>query len=201
MRGRPRAAAPPRRPACSPRALDKVIKHSSWRRHAALVAAAKSALDLSSHAAPAPGPDEPSDPAPASAVRASPAPTADAALAALLLALSTRGPWKVAEPALECAAGAPLPAPPPRRRRRRGPLRALAALPGLQALRRGALLRLARGGGDDALELAVLRVLVAFARCPGRLRQRGVPGPGCQGVLQRLPREKRQRWEPALRQS
>ncbi|KAG2607303.1 hypothetical protein PVAP13_4NG237500 [Panicum virgatum] len=57
------------------RALDKVIKHSSWRRHAALVAASKSALDLLSSAT-APGPDEPSDPA--SPVPGLPAPAADA---------------------------------------------------------------------------------------------------------------------------
>ncbi|KAF8687786.1 hypothetical protein HU200_042722 [Digitaria exilis] len=145
------------------RALDKVIKHSSWRRHAALVSAAKSALDLLS-AAPAPGPDEPSDPA-ASPVPGLPAATADAALAALLLALDPGSP-KVAELALECAAGLlslrllrgdvdaadpSAPSPP-------SPVSRLFAAV-LSCVSLG-------GGGDDALELAVLRVLVAFARCP-----------------------------------
>ena len=105
------------------RALDKVIKHSSWRRHAALVAASKSALDLLSSAT-APGPDEPSDPA--SPVPGLLAPTADAVLAALLLVLDPVS-------------------------------RLFAAV--LSCVSLG-------GGGNDALELAVLRVLVAFARCP-----------------------------------
>ena len=141
------------------RALDKVIKHSSWRRHAALVAASKSALDLLSSA-----PDEPSDPA--SPVPGLPAPAADAALGALLLALDPGSP-KVAEPALECVAGLlslrllqgdvdaadPSASSPP------SPASRLFAAV-LSCVSLG-------GGGDDALELAVLRVLVAFARCPG----------------------------------
>ena len=144
------------------RALDKVIKHSSWRRHAALVAASKSALDLLS-SAPAPGPGEPSDPA--SPVPGLPAPAADAALGALLLALDPGSP-KVAEPALECVAGLlslrllqgdvdaadpSAPSPP-------SPVSRLFAAV-LSCVSLG-------GGGNDALELAVLRVLVAFARCP-----------------------------------
>jgi brefeldin A-inhibited guanine nucleotide-exchange protein len=145
------------------RALDKVIKHSSWRRHAALVAASKSALDLLS-SAPASGPDELSA-APVSPVPGLPAPAADAALAALLLALDPGSP-KVAEPALECVAGLltlrllrgdvdaadPSASSPP------SPVSRLFAAV-LSCVSLG-------GGGDDALELAVLRVLVAFARCP-----------------------------------
>ncbi|CAL5039430.1 unnamed protein product [Urochloa decumbens] len=147
------------------RALDKVIKHSSWRRHAALVAASKSALDLLS-SAPAPAPDEPSEASAASPVPGLPAPAADAALAALLLALDPGSP-KVAEPALECIAGllslrllrgdvdaadpSSAPSPP-------SPVSRLFAAV-LSCVSLG-------GGGDDALELAVLRVLVAFARCP-----------------------------------
>ncbi|KAJ1259956.1 hypothetical protein BS78_10G194900 [Paspalum vaginatum] len=146
------------------RALDKVIKHSSWRRHAALVAASKSALDLLS-SAPAPEPDETSAPPSPSPVLGLPAPAADAALAALLLALDPASP-KVAEPALECVAGLlslrlvlgdvdaadPSAASPP------SPVSKLFAAV-LACVSLG-------GGGDDALELAVLRVLVAFARCP-----------------------------------
>ncbi|PUZ66225.1 hypothetical protein GQ55_3G290000 [Panicum hallii var. hallii] len=99
-------------------ALDKVIKHSSWRRHAALVAASKSALDLLS-SAPTPGPDEPSDSA--SPVPGLPAPAADAALGALLLALDLWSP-KVASAsrgsspsASSTATSTPRTPPPPRR--------------------------------------------------------------------------------------
>ncbi|CAN6194277.1 unnamed protein product [Urochloa humidicola] len=146
------------------RALDKVIKHSSWRRHSALVAASKSALDLLS-SAPAPAPDDPSEASAVSPVSGLPVPAADAALAALLLALDPGSP-KVAEPALECVAGLlslrllrgdvdaadpSAPSPP-------SPVSRLFAAV-LSCVSLG-------GGGDDALELAVLRVLVAFARCP-----------------------------------
>ncbi|CAD6338996.1 unnamed protein product [Miscanthus lutarioriparius] len=139
------------------RALDKIIKHSSWRRHAALVAASKSALDLlSSSPAPDDGPDT-SSPSP---VPGLPAPAADAALAALILALDPASP-KVAEPALECVAGLLS-------------LRLLlgdvdAADPSPVSNLFAAVLSCVSlgGGGDEALELAVLRVLVAFARCPG----------------------------------
>ncbi|CAD6336232.1 unnamed protein product [Miscanthus lutarioriparius] len=139
------------------RALDKIIKHSSWRRHAALVAASKSALDLLSSS---PAPDDEPDTSSPSPVPGLPAPAAAAALAALLLALDPASP-KVAEPALECVAGllflrlllgdvdAVDPSPVPK---------LFAAV--LSCISLG-------GGGDEALELAVLRVLVAFARCPG----------------------------------
>lgn len=141
------------------RALDKVIKHSSWRKHSALVAASKSALDLLSAAPTAASGDEP-QPSPILGI---PAPAADAALGALLLALDPASS-KVAEPALECiaslltlrlligdieAADASASSPP-------SPVSKLFAA----VLSCGAL------GGEDALELAVLRVLVAFARCP-----------------------------------
>ena len=134
------------------RALDKVIKHSSWRKHSALVSASKSAIDLlSSASAPIPGPDEPSSPIPGL-----PAPVAEAALQALLLALDPGSP-KVAEPALDCVAT----------------LLSLRLLLGDVAsadpspLSRLFAAALSCGGlGDDALELAALRVLVAFARCP-----------------------------------
>ncbi|XP_044961916.1 brefeldin A-inhibited guanine nucleotide-exchange protein 1-like [Hordeum vulgare subsp. vulgare] len=135
------------------RALDKVIKHSSWRKHSALVSACKSAIDLLSAASSAPAPDaEPS----ASPIPGLPAPVAEAALQALLLALDPGSP-KVAEPALDCVAsllslrlllGDVAPADP-------SPVSRLFAA----VLSCGGL-------GDDALELAALRVLVAFARCP-----------------------------------
>ncbi|XP_062229284.1 brefeldin A-inhibited guanine nucleotide-exchange protein 1-like isoform X1 [Phragmites australis] len=144
------------------RALDKIIKHSSWRRHAALVAASKSALDLITSA---PAPEYGSE-APPSPVPGIPAPAADAALSVLLLALDPASP-KVAEPALECVAGLlslrlllgdvdaadPSPTSAPSSS---SPVSKLFAA----VLSCGAL------GGDDALELAVLRVLLAFARCP-----------------------------------
>ncbi|CAM0909962.1 unnamed protein product [Alopecurus aequalis] len=134
------------------RALDKVIKHSSWRKHSALVSASKSAIDLlSAAAAPASGP-EPS----ASPIPGLPPPVAEAALQALLLALDPGSP-KVAEPALDCVAT----------------LLSLRLLLGDVAtadpspLSRIFAAALSCGGlGDDALELAALRVLVAFARCP-----------------------------------
>ncbi|KAK3134121.1 hypothetical protein QOZ80_6AG0545240 [Eleusine coracana subsp. coracana] len=141
------------------RALDKVIKHSSWRKHSALVAASKSALDLLSAAAAASGPEPLPSPVPGI-----PAPAADAALGALLLALDPASP-KVAEPALECVAslltlrlllGDIEPADPSASSPTSSPVSKLFAA----VLSCGAL------SGDDALELAVLRVLVAFARCP-----------------------------------
>jgi brefeldin A-inhibited guanine nucleotide-exchange protein len=56
--------------------------------------------------------------------------------------------------------GAPHPPPPPRRCRRRRPL----CVSRLFAV---VLSRVSLGsGGDDVLEFAVLRVLIAFARCP-----------------------------------
>ncbi|KAL6874044.1 hypothetical protein ACP4OV_014126 [Aristida adscensionis] len=161
----PDAEAPgadPRSPAARVlgRALDKVIKHSSWLKHAALVAAAKSALDLLS--APAGAGAEPEAEADASPVSGVPAPAADAALRALLLALDPASP-KVAEPALECVAGlltlrlllGEVDAPDPSSSEPPSVSKLFAAVLSCVAL-----------GGDDALELAVLRVLVAFARCP-----------------------------------
>jgi brefeldin A-inhibited guanine nucleotide-exchange protein len=141
------------------RALDKVIKHSSWRKHSALVAASKSALDLLSAApATAPGPEPLPSPVPGI-----PAPAADAALGALLLALDPGSP-KVAEPALECVAslltlrflhGDVEPADPSASSPSSPVSKLFAAVLSCGAFR-----------GDDALELAVLRALVAFARCP-----------------------------------
>ncbi|KAM0883537.1 hypothetical protein ACQ4PT_031581 [Festuca glaucescens] len=134
------------------RALDKVIKHSSWRKHSALVSASKSAIDLLS-SAPADSTSGP-EPSPPSPIPGLPAPVAEAALQALLLALDPGSP-KVAEPALDCVAtllsirlllGDVAPADP-------SPLSRLFAA----ALSCGGL-------GDDALELAALRALVAFAR-------------------------------------
>ncbi|KAL6603004.1 hypothetical protein ACP70R_043365 [Stipagrostis hirtigluma subsp. patula] len=145
------------------RALDKVIKHSSWLKHAALVAAAKSAIDLLSGAAPAPAPDDGSPEPSASPVTGVPAPAADAALRALLLALDPASP-KVAEPALECVAGLLT------LRLLLGDVDAAdassSAPPSVSKLFAAVLSCGALGGGDEALELAVLRVLVAFARCP-----------------------------------
>src|SRR5438128_1576622 len=81
-------------------ALDRIIKNAGWRKHSALVAAAKSALDLlSSSAYPTPDPTSPHR----SPLQGLPPPAADAALGALLLALESASP-KVADPALDCVA-------------------------------------------------------------------------------------------------
>ncbi|KAF0931449.1 hypothetical protein E2562_004573 [Oryza meyeriana var. granulata] len=138
------------------RALDKVIKHSSWRKHSALVAASKSALDLlSASASASDSSDEASSVSPIPGVAAA---AADAALGALLIALDPASP-KVTEPALECVSS----------------LLSLRLLHGEVAAAADNTLPVSKlfaaviscgGLGDESLELAALRVLVAFARCP-----------------------------------
>ncbi|XP_040381119.1 brefeldin A-inhibited guanine nucleotide-exchange protein 1-like [Oryza brachyantha] len=132
------------------RALDKVIKHSSWRKHSALVAASKSALDLLSASAEAEA-----SPIPGVAAAA-----ADAAVRALLIALDPASP-KVAEPALECVSSLLS------LRLLLGEVVVVAAGDGASPVSRLFAAVISCGGlGDEALELAALRVLVAFARCP-----------------------------------
>ncbi|KAG8070129.1 hypothetical protein GUJ93_ZPchr0006g41232 [Zizania palustris] len=135
-------------------ALDRIIKNAAWRKHSALVAAAKEALDLlSSSAYPPPDPTSPHT----SPLLGLPTAAAVACLHALILALESASP-KVADPALDCvtkllyhrlligdlgAANDDSPAS-----------KLLAAV-----LSCGAL-------ADDGMELSTLRVLVAAARCP-----------------------------------
>ncbi|KAF0935706.1 hypothetical protein E2562_035754 [Oryza meyeriana var. granulata] len=136
-------------------ALDRIIKNAAWRKHSALVAAAKAALDLlSSSACPPPDPTSPHP----SLLLGLPAAAADACLHALLLALESASP-KVADPALDCVAKLLY------HRLLLGDLGAASdddspASKLLTAvLSCGAL-------ADDAMELSTLRVLVAAARCP-----------------------------------
>uniref|UniRef100_A0A0E0C926 SEC7 domain-containing protein n=1 Tax=Oryza meridionalis TaxID=40149 RepID=A0A0E0C926_9ORYZ len=140
------------------RALDKVIKHSSWRKHSALVAASKSALDLLSAS---PDVDEAAS-ASASPIQGVAAAAADAAIRALLIALDPASP-KVAEPALECVSTLLS------LRLLHGDVVAAAADADDAASLVSKLFAavVSCGGlGDEGLELAALRVLVAFARCP-----------------------------------
>ncbi|CAD6247718.1 unnamed protein product [Miscanthus lutarioriparius] len=140
-------------------ALDRIIKNAAWRKHSALVAAAKAALDLLSSSPEYPSPD-PTSPQ-SSPLLGLPSAAADASLHALLLALESASP-KVADPALDCvtkllyhrlllgdlgcAGAGDDPSSPTSR--------LLNAV-----LTCGAL-------SDDAMELATLRVIVAAARCP-----------------------------------
>jgi brefeldin A-inhibited guanine nucleotide-exchange protein len=138
-------------------ALDRIIKNAAWRKHSALVAAAKAALDLlsSSPAYPSSDPISPQS----SLLLGLPSAAADAALHALLLALESASP-KVVDPALDCVtkllyhrllfgdlgcAGDDASSP---------TSRLFTAV-----LTCGAL-------SDDAMELATLRVIIAAARCP-----------------------------------
>lgn len=76
--------------------LDKIIKNVAWRKHSALVAACKSALDRLDALAdpPAPFPDSP--------LPSFSSEDAESLLRPLALALESASP-KIAEPALECA--------------------------------------------------------------------------------------------------
>jgi brefeldin A-inhibited guanine nucleotide-exchange protein len=137
-------------------ALDRIIKNAAWRKHSALVAAAKAALDiLSSSSCTAPDPASP-HPSPLLGL---PPSAADAALNALLLALESASP-KVADPALDCVAKLLY------NRLLLGDLGGAgddASSPASKLL----FAVLACGAlSDDAMEIATLRVLVAAARCP-----------------------------------
>jgi len=140
-------------------ALDRIIKNAAWRKHSALVAAAKAALDLLSSSPAYPSPD-PTSPKSSPLLGLAPA-AADAALHALLLALESASP-KVADPALDCVAKLLY------HRLLFGDLGCAgggddASSPSSRLLNAvlacGAL-------SDDAMELATLRVVVAAARCP-----------------------------------
>ncbi|KAL5976925.1 hypothetical protein ACLOJK_021262 [Asimina triloba] len=143
--------------------LDKIIKNVAWRKHSALVAASKSALDLLATLS------ESSDPIPSS-----PFPTlspSDAAslLQPLVLAVETASP-RIAEPALDCfqklvsngiircevAAVDPADA-------------AAAAAPGNVVSRLVDSICRCAGLGDDAAELAIVRALLSAVRSPSLL--------------------------------
>ncbi|WVZ77501.1 hypothetical protein U9M48_025360 [Paspalum notatum var. saurae] len=138
-------------------ALDRIIKNAAWRKHSALVAAAKAALDLLSSSPAYPSPD------PTSPLLGLPSAAADAALHALLLALESASP-KVADPALDCVAKLLY------HRLLLGDLGSAGAGAGDDASSPASRLLaavLACGAlSDDAMELSTLRVVVAAARCP-----------------------------------
>uniref|UniRef100_A0A0D9VD96 SEC7 domain-containing protein n=1 Tax=Leersia perrieri TaxID=77586 RepID=A0A0D9VD96_9ORYZ len=139
-------------------ALDRIIKNAAWRKHSALVAAAKSALDLlSSPTSPIPNPS-PTSP---SLLLGLPAAAADSCLHALLLALESASP-KVADPALDCVSKLLY------HRLLVGDLGAAAASDSSSSSASRLLTAVLSCGAlaDDAMELSTLRVLVAAARCP-----------------------------------
>lgn len=145
-------------------ALDKIIKNASWRKHSALVAACKAVLDrldpLSDSSAPAADPPSSSS----SILFGLSAADADAALHPLTLALdpASSSP-KVAEPALDCA-------------QKLFSHRLLCgdidhsseSEPSSSTASRllAAVFACCAGPGDDAVELAALKVLIAAVRSP-----------------------------------
>ncbi|KAG6522238.1 brefeldin A-inhibited guanine nucleotide-exchange protein 1-like isoform X1 [Zingiber officinale] len=134
-------------------ALDKIIKNAAWRKHANLVAVCKSALDRLDSL-----PDSP-DP---SVLLGIPPSDADSVLHPLVLAIDSAYP-KVADTALECA----------QKLFSHGLFRGDINLPadgddapGSSASRLLASVCSCGGIGDEVLELAMLRVLIASARSP-----------------------------------
>ncbi|OEL17658.1 Brefeldin A-inhibited guanine nucleotide-exchange protein 1 [Dichanthelium oligosanthes] len=141
-------------------ALDRIIKNAAWRKHSALVAAAKAALDLLSSPSAYPSPD-PTSPKSSPLLGLPPA-AADAALHALLLALESASP-KVADPALDCVAKLLY------HRLLSGDLGCAGSGDDASSPVSSRLLNAVLACGalsDDAMELASLRVVVAAARCP-----------------------------------
>ncbi|KAL6211075.1 hypothetical protein ACLB2K_016303 [Fragaria x ananassa] len=131
--------------------LDKIIKNAAWRKHSHLVSASKSALDKLDSLSDSPLND------PNSPVVGFLFPDAESVLAPLLLAVDSAHP-KVVEPALDCAFK----------------LFSLGLFRGEihSAAPKFVLFRLidsvckTGGLGDDAIELSVLRVLLAAVRSP-----------------------------------
>ncbi|XP_072962214.1 brefeldin A-inhibited guanine nucleotide-exchange protein 1 [Typha angustifolia] len=137
-------------------ALDKIIKNAAWRKHSSLVSACKSALDLLDSL-------QDSSPSPAdSSLSGLSASDAEAALHPLALALDAASP-KVAEPALQCIQKLFS------HRLLRGDIDAADndAAASSPSSRLFAAVLTCGGMGDDAMELAVLRVLIAAVRSPG----------------------------------
>ncbi|PKA56563.1 Brefeldin A-inhibited guanine nucleotide-exchange protein 1 [Apostasia shenzhenica] len=134
--------------------LDRIIKNAAWRKHSALVASCKSTLDLLESVV-----DSPIDPA--SPLAGLSAANADAALRPLILSLDAASP-KVAEPALNAA----------HRLFSLSLLRAeiddVSASGDTAPVATRLLGSICACGvlGDDTLDLAMLRVLVAAVRSP-----------------------------------
>ncbi|KAJ0988116.1 hypothetical protein J5N97_006472 [Dioscorea zingiberensis] len=137
-------------------ALDKIIKNAAWRKHSALVAACKSALDRLELIADSPDADDASPLAGLSSA------DADLVLHPLILAVDSASP-KVLDPALECAhklfsaglfRGEIDHRPDPQEPLLVSASRLLGSICGCGGL------------GDDGIELAMLRVLIAAVRSP-----------------------------------
>ncbi|RRT58245.1 hypothetical protein BHE74_00036819 [Ensete ventricosum] len=137
-------------------ALDKIIKNAAWRKHSNLVAACKAALDHLDGLADSPDLDD------TSPLLGLPSAAADSLLQPLVIAIDSGSP-KVAEPALECS----------QKLFSHGLLRGEINLqtdaddaPRSAASRLLASVCSCGGIGDEAIELAMLRVLIAAVRSP-----------------------------------
>ncbi|WOL13686.1 hypothetical protein Cni_G22459 [Canna indica] len=140
-------------------ALDKIIKNAAWRKHANLVASCKAALDRLDALSDSP------DLVDSSPLFGLPSADADSVLQPLVLAIDSAY-TKVAEPALECA----------QKLFSHGLLRGEISLQSdADDATRPAASRLlvsvcsCGGIGDEAIELAMLRVLIAAIRSPAVL--------------------------------
>ncbi|PHT41831.1 Brefeldin A-inhibited guanine nucleotide-exchange protein 4 [Capsicum baccatum] len=138
--------------------FDKIIKNVAWRKHSQLVAACKSALDKLDSVV-----DDPVDPASCTPLYGLSPSDADFVLQPLIMALDSASP-KVVEPALDCSfrlfslglirceIDTPVPTPTPSPRSHIFHL--------IDSVSKcGAL-------GDEAIELALLRVLLSAVRSP-----------------------------------
>ncbi|XP_064973718.1 brefeldin A-inhibited guanine nucleotide-exchange protein 1-like [Musa acuminata AAA Group] len=140
-------------------ALDKIIKNAAWRKHSNLVSACKAALDHLDGLSDSP---DIADPSPLLGL---PFAAADSLLQPLVIAIDSASP-KVAEPALECS----------QKLFSHGLLRGEINLqtdaddaPRSAASRLLASVCSCGGIGDEAIELAMLRVLIAAVRSPAVL--------------------------------
>lgn len=142
--------------------LDKIIKNVAWRKHSQLVAACKSALDKLDSVV-----DDPVDPASCTPLYGLSTSDADFVLQPLIMALDSSSP-KVVEPALDCSfrlfslglirceIDTPTPTPSPSH----NPSSHSHIFRLIDSVCKcGAL-------GDEAIELAVLRVLLSAIRSP-----------------------------------
>ncbi|XP_006364333.1 brefeldin A-inhibited guanine nucleotide-exchange protein 1 [Solanum tuberosum] len=142
--------------------LDKIIKNVAWRKHSQLVAACKSALDKLDSVV-----DDPVDPASCTPLYGLSTSDTDSVLQPLIMALDSASP-KVVEPALDCSfrlfslglirceidTPTPTPSPSPNPSSHSLIFRLIDSV-----CKCGAL-------GDEAIELAVLRVLLSAIRSP-----------------------------------
>ncbi|KAG5624651.1 hypothetical protein H5410_009869 [Solanum commersonii] len=140
--------------------LDKIIKNVAWRKHSQLVAACKSALDKLDSVV-----DDPVDPASCTPLYGLSTSDTNFVLQPLIMALDSASP-KVVEPALDCSfrlfslglirceIDTPTPTPSPNPSSHSHIFRLIDSV-----CKCGAL-------GDEAIELAVLRVLLSAIRSP-----------------------------------